>query len=89
MNRRDENPFRLQPAAPSGKQSRAGEAFATGVLHAANRVGGMPSRTGSTNPRATLTRLGRGAVAATIAGSKLGNSMNARFAADSNSVQTQ
>ena len=71
MNRRDENPFRLRPAAPRAKQSPIGERFATRVLRAANRCGPMPLRGASTKPRATLARLGRGAVAASVAGSKL------------------
>src|SRR5271170_1614405 len=72
MTRRRDNEFRLKPAAPKGKQSRAGERFLTGVLHGVNRAGGMPSRRPSTKPRPTLARLGRGAGAAAFAGSKLG-----------------
>ena len=72
MNRRDENLFRLRPTAPRGKQSRTGERFATRVLRAASRCGPMASRGASTKPRASLARLGRGAVAASVAGSKLG-----------------
>ena len=72
MNRRDDNEFRPKPAAPRGKQSRAGERFLSRVLRGVNRAGGMPSRTTSTKPRATLARLGRGAGAAAFAGSKLG-----------------
>ena len=72
MNRRDDNEFRPKPAAARGKQSRTGERFATRVLRAVNRAGGMPLRTRSTKPRATLARLGRGAGAAAFAGSKLG-----------------
>ena len=44
MTRRRDNEFRLKPAAPKGKQSRAGERFLTAVLHGVNRAGGMPSR---------------------------------------------
>src|SRR5207245_112935 len=72
MNRRDDNEFRLKPAAPRGKQSRPGERFTTRVLRGVNRVGGMPLRERSTKPRATLARLGRGAGAAAFAGSRLG-----------------
>jgi type IV secretory pathway VirD2 relaxase len=72
MNRRDNNEFRPRPAAPRGKQSRAGERFLSKVLRGVNRAGGMPSRTPPTKPRATLARLGRGAGAAAFAGSKLG-----------------
>jgi len=72
MNRRDDTEFRLKPAAPRGRQSRAGERFTTRVLRAANRVGGMPLRTTSTKPRTTLARLGRGAGAAAFAGARLG-----------------
>src|SRR5271168_2282535 len=72
MNRHDDNEFRPKPAAPKGKQSRAGERFLTRVLRGVNRAGGMPSRGPSTKPRPTLTRLGRGAGAAAFAGSKLG-----------------
>ena len=72
MNRRDDNEFRPKPAAPRGKQSRAGERFLSRVLRGVNRAGGMPSRTPSTKPRPTLARLGRGAGAAAFAGSKLG-----------------
>ena len=72
MNRRDDNEFRPKPAAPRGRQSRAGETFATRVLRVANRGGGMPLRTTSTKSRPTLARLGRGAAAAAFAGSKLG-----------------
>jgi len=72
MNRRDDDYFRLKPAAPKAKQSRAGKAFTTRVLRAANLAGGMRLRTLSTKPRATLARLGRGAAAAAFAGSKLG-----------------
>jgi type IV secretory pathway VirD2 relaxase len=72
MNRRDENPFRIKPAAPRGQQSRAGERFATRVLRAVNRDGPMPSRGSSAKPRASLARLGRGAAAAAFAGTKLG-----------------
>ncbi len=72
MNRRDENQFRLKPAAPKGQQSRAGERFTAKVLRAGNRSGPMPARGASTKHRATLTRLGRGAVAASVAGSTLG-----------------
>src|SRR5271170_7921456 len=72
MTRRRDNEFRLKPAAPKGKQSRAGERFLTGVLRGVNRAGGMPSRRPSTKPGPTLARLGRGAGAAAFAGSKLG-----------------
>ena len=72
MNRRDDNEFRLKPAAPRGKQPRPGERFTTRVLRGVNRVGGMPLRERSTKPRATLARLGRGAGAAAFAGSRLG-----------------
>jgi len=72
MIRRDENQFHIKPAAPRGKQSRAGERFTTKVLRAGNRIGWMPSHTTSTKPRATLARLGRGAAAAAFAGSRLG-----------------
>jgi len=72
MHRRDENQFRLRPAGPRGKQSRTGERFATRVLRAANRCGPMPARSPSAKPRRSLARRGRGAVAASIAGSKLG-----------------
>ncbi len=72
MNRRDENEFRLKPTAPRGQQSRAVEHFTARVLRAANRVGPMPSRGGSTKARASLARLGRGAAAADFAGAKLG-----------------
>ena len=72
MNRRDNNDFRLKPAAPRDQQSRAGERFTTRVLRGVNRVGGMPLRSRSTKPRASLARLGRGAAAAAFAGSKLG-----------------
>lgn len=72
MIRRDENQFRLKPAAPRGKQSRVGEWFTTRVLRATNRIGPMPSRSTSTIPRASLARVGRGAVAASFAGSRLG-----------------
>ncbi len=71
MNRRDDDYFRLKPAAPKAKQSRSGKAFPTRVLRAANLAGGMRLRTLSTKPRATLARLGRGAAAAAFAGSKL------------------
>src|SRR5450631_4127076 len=72
MNRRDENQFRLRPAAPRGQQSRAGERFTAKVLRAGNHIGPMPARGPSTKPRRSLARLGRGAVAASVAGSKLG-----------------
>jgi type IV secretory pathway VirD2 relaxase len=72
MHRRDENQFRLKPAAPRGKQSRAGERFTAKVLRAGNRIGPMPARGPSAKPRRSLARLGRGAVAASVAGSKLG-----------------
>ena len=61
MNRLEENQFRIQPAVPRGKQSRAGERFTTKVLRAGSRIGPMPSRTRSAKPRPTLARLGRGA----------------------------
>src|SRR5450631_4712376 len=72
MNRRDDNEVRLKPAAARGKQSRPGERFTTRVLRGVNRAGGMPLRSRSTKPRASLARLGRGAAAAAFAGSKLG-----------------
>jgi type IV secretory pathway VirD2 relaxase len=72
MNRRDDNEFRLKPAAPRGKQSHPGERFTTRVLRGINRVGGMPLRTRSTKPQPSLARLGRGVAAAAFAGSKLG-----------------
>jgi type IV secretory pathway VirD2 relaxase len=72
MNRLEENQFRIQPAVPRGKQSRAGERFTTKVLRAGSRIGPMPSRTRSAKPRPTLARLGRGAAAAAFAGSRLG-----------------
>jgi hypothetical protein len=72
MNRRNDNEFRLKPAASRGQQSRAGERFTTRVLRGVNRVGGMPLRTRSTKPRASLARLGRGAAAAGFSGFKLG-----------------
>src|SRR5665213_4250843 len=72
MNRRDENEFRLKPAASRGQLSCAGDRFTTCVRRAVRRIGPMPSRATSTKPRASLARLGRGAVAASIAGSRLG-----------------
>lgn len=72
MNQHDENQFRVKPAAPRGKQSRAGERFTAKVLRAGNRIGPMPARGASAKPRRSLARLGRGAVAASVAGSKLG-----------------
>ncbi len=72
MNRRDDDEFRLKPAAPRDGQSRAGERFTTRVLRVANRGGGMPLRTTSTKPRMTLARLGRGAGAAAFSGPRLG-----------------
>ena len=72
MNRRDDNEFRLKPAAPRGRQSRPGGCFTARVLRGLNRAGGMPFHSPSTKPRATLARLGRGAGAAAFAGSKLG-----------------
>ncbi|TMH33549.1 MAG: hypothetical protein E6H66_11985 [Betaproteobacteria bacterium] len=71
MNRRDDNQFRLKPAAPKGNRSPRGERFTTRVLRGINRVGGMPLRRTSTKPRSTLARLGRGAGAAAFAGAKL------------------
>ena len=72
MNRRDENQFRLRPAAPKGQQSHAGERFTARVIRAGNRSGPMPARSPSAKPRRNLARLGRGAAAASVAGSKLG-----------------
>jgi type IV secretory pathway VirD2 relaxase len=72
MNRRDENQFRLRPAAPRGTRSRAGDRFTTRVLRAASQVGPMPPLGPSVKPRRSLARLGRGAVAASVAGSTLG-----------------
>src|SRR5665213_813134 len=72
MNRRDENQFRIKPAAPGGRQSRQGERFTTRVLRAGSRIGPMSLRTASAAPRASLARLGRGSAAAAFAGSKLG-----------------
>ena len=72
MNRHDDNEFRLKPRAPRSGSSRPGERFTTRVLRGVNRASGMPLRTTSTKPHASLARLGRGAGAAAFAGSGLG-----------------
>jgi type IV secretory pathway VirD2 relaxase len=72
VNQRDDNEFRLNPAAPRDRLSCPGEGFTTRVLRTVNRVGPMPSRGTAAKPRASLARLGRGAAALAFAGSKLG-----------------
>jgi type IV secretory pathway VirD2 relaxase len=74
MNQREENQFRVTPATPRERLSSSGERFTTKVMRAVSRGGLMPARGPSTRPRATLARLGRGAVAASVAGSRLGPS---------------
>ena len=73
MNRRDDDYVSSQARSAEGQAITCRQTRSRPGCYARPiRAGGMPSRTLSTKPRASLARLGRGAAAAAFAGSKLG-----------------
>src|SRR5438105_12394074 len=68
MSRRDENAFKVKPAAPKTRD----RPFLSRVLREVSKAGGRALKLGQSSAARTGARLGRGQVAAGVAGRSLG-----------------